>query len=296
MEGILIGDLLIRPGSVINRDGRHESFKIEEIEGVPESIEKVPEAIRVDEFSPVEIGLDLKQLNWGKAVFRDVLQPDNPLTVEDPGVDPSLYQIQDRIFRDMGPAVALEITRVGGIAVFPDIDFGKDPNQYSPEPSDFLPDQRFPFNHRLGEVFEQKQLFEIQGPVPDILVVNIDQESFPDRQARVFQDVILEGQVVEVDFFDSGTSLDFIEVPILPDFSQDIGLDENPVELKGRFVEDPGSGGDFGLGQLELVVEGQSVIGDQPSPGETIGIVLEIYEPERERSNWPVFVKDEDVM
>lgn len=40
------------------------------------------------------------------------------------------------------------------------------------------------------------------------------------------------------------------------------------VELKGRLVEDFCAGGDFGLRQLELAVEGQAVIRDQLPSGE----------------------------
>jgi hypothetical protein len=87
MEGILIGNLLVGPGPVINRNGRHESFKVEEIEGVPEGVEEAPDPVRVDAFFLVQVSFNLQGLNRGEAVLRDVLQPDNALPVENPGVD-----------------------------------------------------------------------------------------------------------------------------------------------------------------------------------------------------------------
>ena len=90
MEGILVRDLLVWPGAVIDRDGRHEGFKIQEKEGIPEATQKFPYPIEIDEFLPVKVGLDLKQLKGGKGFLWDVLQSEETLAVEIPRVSSSL--------------------------------------------------------------------------------------------------------------------------------------------------------------------------------------------------------------
>ena len=78
----------------------------------------------------------------------------------------------------------------------------------------------------------------------------------------------MEGDIIEINFLNPSASLDFIEVPLAVDFSQDIGLDENLVKFEGRFIEDRCPAGDFSLGQSELIMDGQAIIGDHLPPRE----------------------------
>lgn len=179
MERKLERDLLVGTGPVEERDGGLVGcLEVEEAERIPEAVQKLSNLRNVDVVFLPQKAIDLQFLSPTEFLLRDVLEANDAAPVEAKGIWlAAIAQREDRLLRNVSPAVRLEVAGVGGAAMRADVVSWLISSQHRLLPCHLIGYLLLSVEDFSGEIEAGEELENIDVTLASVFFVDVEEAS-----------------------------------------------------------------------------------------------------------------------